>query len=70
MTESSDRRLQVLQSHLQTAEHPAASGVEMQETAASVSDSNQEYSVILPERLSDSGPWTVRRRVQECKHDK
>ena len=61
MADTSDRRLQVLQSHLRTTGHQAASQLEMQDTAASVSDSTQEYSVVLPERLSDSGPWAVRR---------
>ncbi len=61
MTESSDRRLQVLQSHLQASGQHAGPILEMQETAASVTDSTQEYSVVLPERLSDTGPWTVRR---------
>lgn len=61
MTESSDRRLQVLQSHLQAPSQHAGLILEMQETAASVTDSTQEYSVVLPERLSDTGPWTVRR---------
>ncbi|KAL0050268.1 hypothetical protein WJX82_007734 [Trebouxia sp. C0006] len=61
MTESSDRRLQVLQSHLQAPGQQAGPILEMQQTAASVTDSTQEYSVVLPERLSDTGPWTVRR---------
>lgn len=61
MTESSDRRLQVLQSHLQAPGQHAGLILEMQETAASVTDSTQEYSVVLPQRLSDTGPWTVRR---------
>ena len=61
MAESSDRRLQVLQAHLQTAEPNCCNPIAMQATAASVENSPQEYSVVLPERLSDTGPWTVRR---------
>ena len=57
----SDRRLQVLQAHLQNAHADVRSSVEMQATAASVEDSPQEYSVVLPETLSNPGPWTVRR---------
>ena len=51
----------MLQSHLQAAENNPATTLGMHPTAASVADSQQEYSVVLPERLSDSGPWTVRR---------
>ena len=68
MAQTPDRRLQVLQSHLQPAEHSAVSALDMQDTAASVSDVPREYSVVLPERLSDPGPWTVRRYEHEPLH--
>lgn len=61
MAEPSNRRLQVLQAHLQNAEQSDCSTIDMQDTAASVENSPQQYSVVLPERLSDPGPWTVRR---------
>lgn len=57
----SDMRLQVLQAHLRNAHANERSGVEMQATAATVEDSPQEYSVVLPETLSNPGLWTVRR---------
>lgn len=61
---ASDRRMQVLQSHLQATEHSStAAAIYMQETAASVADSTQQYTVTLPERLADPGPWTVRRQA-------
>ena len=62
----SDRRLQVLQAHLQNAHPSGRNGLEMQATAASVEDSPQEYSVVLPETLSNPGPWTVRRYRPVC----
>ena len=61
MANQSDRRLRVLQAHLQSAHPNERKVVEMQTTAANVEDSPQEYSVVLPERLSNPGPWTVRR---------
>lgn len=60
---ASDRRMQVLQSHLQATEHSNMSAsIELQDAAASIADSTQQYCEILPERLSDPGPWTVRRQ--------
>ncbi|KAL3160851.1 hypothetical protein ABBQ38_009253 [Trebouxia sp. C0009 RCD-2024] len=61
MANQSDRRLRVLQAHLQSAHPSERNFVEMQTTAANVENSPQEYSVVLPERLSNPGPWTVRR---------
>ena len=61
MAQQADRRLQVLQAHLQPAQPIGRDSIEMQATAASVEDSPQEYSVVLPERLCNPGPWTVRR---------
>ena len=61
MHKPSDRRLQVLQAHLQDAHPSERNSIEHQATAARVEDSPQEYSVVLPETLSNPGPWTVRR---------
>ena len=61
MANQSDRRLQILQAHLQAAQPSERNNIEMQATAANVENSPQEYSVVLPERLSNPGPWTVRR---------
>ena len=57
---SQSRRLEVLQGHM--ASVPAgAAGIDREPTAAQEAEHAQSYSVILPEKLTESGPWLVRR---------
>lgn len=62
---ASARRLQVLQQQL-TGPQPAETGLSVQLTAGAdhspgCCQEEQSYSVTLPEQLTSSGPWVVRR---------
>ncbi len=59
MEERTQRRLAALANQVEPIDRAITSGVELQPTAAQ----SQESSVVLPEKLSEPGPW----RVHRCK---
>lgn len=60
---SQSRRLEVLQGHLGPAQQGGqeAASLAREPTAAAQDQQEVQYSVILPERLTEKGPWLVRR---------
>jgi hypothetical protein len=58
---SQSRRLEVLGRHMAPAPAGAPEGLDRHLTAAQEAEQAQSYSVVLPEKLTESGPWLVRR---------
>lgn len=59
MDEKVQRRVATLTGQVEWATNSAAVGPELQQTSSQAGLASQ--SVVLPERLSDPGPWRVRR---------
>lgn len=65
MDERVQRRVATLAGQVESATSSAAVGPELQHTSSQAGLASQ--SVVLPERLSDPGPWRV-RRCGMCRH--